>query len=759
MCRAKIYFWLLCVVWVCGFSFSCKEPDAPAVDLTVSHVEVFPGDEVTFTAIGKVAGETKSEEANTMIGYQFSISIDGVSIFTSDKIPDGKLIHSFSDIGVHTISAYVVNGFQKESEAGEVKVTVKEPFVGATWTGLAVNSYYINKPISLSVADVSAFKPIPKQVIWKILKKTDSGTASLDEDGDGYEDTPIWEGKGDSEKLFSATCLGFDKEGEYQVVLVLVDAFSNEKIFKATSTEDTAYKGIFDVKSTVSPIAKFSVAKEGDSVPIYETLVTNLPIDLSSKCTEGETLIFDSALSTSGEGATIESYLWTISKDGQLFSTSTDSVVSIVLEGDSTYGVFLTITNSAGEEDFQNVSLESIPLNTVTITGSLSFPVAPTQWYEGNVYSLTVEASSVSPTKGKIVKIEWIFDDHSEHNFSTSFDAEATVPYSCEFTAPTSILVAATTPYTGKVKATNGCGRVDEANFSINIEDNTPSGTLSLDGLSGVWGDTVGIEVRNTDSPDGVIPTVALELPGVAEKVVLSSSPYTYTYTIPELTGVQKIRAIITNAKGSVVVSRDFAMSQPALFADFDVVAVSDDGKFYVGQTLTLDATSSRNADKSAVSNGNIAWQGVDSKSVAIPAGNFLSTGVGTFTLNVAESGSYLITLTVTEGETTDEYSLSIDVLPNESMATVTSSFKTGSTNIFVLSATNVSTPSGSTAFTYEWFVSNPDPASEDLVSVGTTDSVEYGFELGKTHGVYLHVTNEEGITSQISHDFTASTN
>lgn len=640
MKKLIVFFLVVFVV-----AWSCKDPVPPTISVEPASYEGVPA-LVSFMATGTVVN-SKAE----ISGYSFVVTeLDGTeSTFFS---ADGTFSHLFKTVGAYRVSATVAesSGIASETPA-LVEINVLNPFDSLSWA-LGFSAVYQDEAVTFNAGTVVA-----ERYEWLVFEKTADST--LDTDGDGYKDLPLFSGAG-------ATCIrkeGFLAGEGYKVLLTIIDSYENEK----------EYTTLFDVLSQEDPNAV--------AVIVVDAIVEDLPVELivSGVGAEGvQPIVYEKAplkLRGSGSAAgssalslTIDKVYWDISLEGaflvQLESSSTEDLVWTP-EVAGNYSMEMRVENNLGKEDIYGESILAFTVSeNKPVVTSFSLSVGP--HYEGKEISLTVDVASQSSYNGKIVKLLWDIDG-MDNDISWEWNAETEEEvFSSAWTPYYFEELKTSLKYEGNIIATNQLGRESAPfPFVFTILDNNPKAVISLVPESIFWGSLGRINLGDSGSAYGEVTEILTLVDESQGSITLipkedsESGDTYYEYSTPlEGTGTQIYTAtlMVTNINGSATVSKKVTVLEPALVANFEVSGASG-GKYFSNQRVVLNASNSKSVGGSGelidVAEGDFEWtvthNGLSYASGRSSFSGPLSIGleVALFNLELGDSGLYEIKLKV----------------------------------------------------------------------------------------------------------------
>lgn len=458
-----------------------------------------------------------------------------------------------------------------------------------------------------------------------------------------------------------------------------------------------------------------------DSVTIYVTNVAPLAsiVNAPSSVLEGSVIDLTSTVSDPGT-ADIITYAWSVTKDGNAFSSGTAAAFSFTADDNGSYVVSLTVTDDDGDS---------------------------------STTSTTVEVTNVAPSVG------------ITHSLGTDGGGNLTATEGSTIALGSSVTdpgTADTLTYAWSVtKDGNAYASGSAATFDFTPNDNgTYVVSLTVtddDGASGT--DSATIVVTNVNPtaiingigayhPEGsAIPmTAGVSDPGTQDTftyawqvkkngfTVYTGTGANFTFT-PQDSGIYTVKLTVTDKDGGVgVLSQDIDVANVAPTASITGVPSSNPTE---GTTINLGSTASDPSffDQLGL---NRSW-------LVTKNGATYKTGTGSsFNFKPDDNGTYVVTLTVSDddgGSVTDTATIVVD------NAAPTGSINGGSNprvnHSVNLNANNVQDPSSvdDATLTYLWTVKR----GATTIATGSNSSISFTPQFTGTYQVTLKVTDKDG--------------
>ena len=448
---------------------------APTASLLADETNATVGASITFDA-----GNSTDNEG--IVTYRWDYDGDGT---VDDRTDTATTTHAYANASEYNATVTVVD------EAGNAD--------SATATVGVTTAANTEAP--------SATLDTPSQAASGAGITLDASNSTDDEGIARYRWDYDADGTVDRRTTAATVTTSYDRLGEYNVTVTVVDGANNTDSATATIT-------VTEPADTEAPSAL---------------------LDAPNQTVVGTTVTLDASNATDDEG--IVQYRWDYDGDGAVDNTTSAATTTIGFENASEYTPSVTVVDGAGNEDSANASLAVQPADTEPPTATLDVPSEVTV---GETF--TAEANNVTDANS-IVKRRWYYDGTEGRNGPTriSFAERGDHTVSLELRDA----VGNNRTITRTVSATaDGSDRQQPADGGSNDRSGSPGGSTGPSNPGGQDAtppaapspppaDTApGDESEPTDEPDTATPSLSVSSIRADNRTVAPGEPVTVTVVV-----------------------------------------------------------------------------------------------------------------------------------------------------------------------------------------------------------------------------------
>lgn len=713
----KCLFLLFAILVLSG----CLGKDDPAVTLNASKLEGVPGDVITFDA-----SESEVGGGDALKYCKYVVEDPSGNIIAAETsslgVEDGELTFakysfSFVDVGTYIVSAEISDA-AKRTGVASVEIIINSQLVSQVFS-LDFAQVYTDRPfnfiaVGLDPANIASYK-------WTVFNSSGE---------------QVYSSSLKNPEIIS----GFSLADEYSVQLTLFDAYDNSVVLVTS----------FEVISPEQPTA-FITSEVPFEVVEYQQFTLN-----------ASTSTADNIIDSQGSIVKCDWYLYRDAGSGfnyevdHISRTSTAPFVYEVPSADD-YQLVLIVENQNGLKD-ETETVDIINLKVMPNRPIIQFyDISPTPFYEGRDATISVlplNNGSLALNRGEIVKLVMDFDE-SFNNIGVNdiiIDIAEDDPLMLSWRAPYNDDDTALISYTGNFYLVNDGGTFSEPKgFVKQVRNLTPKAVISVDRQTLFHGDSIKINATTSNSPSGsVLASVLVTLTNVTDSIVTTivdqdGSASVIDFTFPSDTGIKVYDATCTvvdvDGHSSISVI-SITVKELAILADFSMDSDPDMEDVFIGETINLDASSSKKGDGSGEIPSTLLWSLEKSGVSGDIASSLMNSTSSSEPLMVFETpGSYELTLTVTDALGSDIFTRVFAIknaLPDNIIIT-TDEVGDG---IYDFSVSAYS-PDGS-VMSYTWYVDDH-PANPSATVTGTGPSLAGQIFLSDEHVIYVVVENSAG--------------